>query len=166
MIKHKKRSKRTRLRGSRTAYWGNRKKHKGTGMRGGAGMAGTGKKAGQKKTFIQRYFPDYFGKEGMKAGKKLDVINLDYINQNLAGLFEKGIAKKTGKGIELDLQGYKILGDGELKEKLIIKADAASQQAKEKVEKTGGEVILKYSKVKEEKKDKKEENAGKEKTWK
>ena len=54
MIRTRKRSKRSRERGSRTRYWGGRKKHKGTGMRGGAGMSGTGKKSGQKITWVQK----------------------------------------------------------------------------------------------------------------
>lgn len=143
MIKIKRRSKRTRLRGSRTAYWGNRKKHKGTGMRGGAGMAGTGKKAGQKKTYILKNFPDYFGKKGMgRKSEKLEVINVEDIEKNIENFIRKGKAKKIGKGIELDLKNYKILGDGDVKEKLIIKAQAISESAREKIEKAGGEIII------------------------
>jgi len=150
MIKHKKRSKRTRLRGSRTAYRGNRKKHKGSGMRGGAGMAGTGKRSGQKITYVQKHFGnDYFGKEGMKAKPKLEVINLDDINKN--------VAKFKTKAGEINLQGYKILGEGELKDKLVIRADAASESAKEKIKKSGSQLILKYSEKEEKVEDKKTE---------
>ena len=55
---------------------------------------------------------------------------------------KKEIAKKTSKGIELDLSDYKILGEGELKTKLIITAKSASETAKEKIKKSGGELIL------------------------
>ena len=52
-------------------------------------------------------------------------------------------------GKEIDLSGYKILGNGEVKSKLIIKASEASASAVEKVNAKGGEIIL--PKKKEEK---------------
>lgn len=145
MIKTHRRSKRTRLRGSRTAYWGGRKKHKGTGMRGGAGMSGTGKKAGQKITWVQKNFGnDYFGGEGLKRKTtSLPEINLRDIEKNMASLIKKGKAKETKTGIEIDFSGYKILGEGDIKGKLIITAEKASASAKEKIEKAGGKLILK-----------------------
>ena len=124
-------SKRKRLRGSRTNGWGSRKKHKGKGMKGGKGMAGTGKKAGQKVIFVRKYFPEgYFGKKGFISrgvGKRLKTINLENIK---------------GKNGEANLEGYKVLGKGELREKLNVKADAFSESAKEKIEKAGGKAIL------------------------
>lgn len=145
MIKTRKRSKRTRLRGSRTAYWGNRKKHKGTGMRGGAGMAGTGKKSGQKITWVQKHFGnDYFGGEGLKRKTiKLQDINLRDIDKNLESLKKKGIAKEGKNGLEINLKGYKLLGEGDVKEKMTITAEKASESAIEKVQKAGGKVIVK-----------------------
>ena len=56
--------------------------------------------------------------------------------------------KKTAKGWEIDLSSYKILGEGEVIEKLIIKAKEASKSAIEKIEKVGGKVILPVKKVK------------------
>ena len=43
---------------------------------------------------------------------------------------------------DIDLKGYKILGDGNIKEKLKITASKASKSAMEKVKKAGGEIIL------------------------
>lgn len=145
MIKTRKRSKRTRERGSRTCYWGGRKKHKGTGMRGGAGMAGTGKKSGQKVTWVQKNFGnDYFGGEGLKRKTvKLQDINLRDIEINMASLIKQGKAKEGKNGVEVDFSGYKILGDGDIKTKMIIIADKASESVKEKVKKAGGSLILK-----------------------
>ena len=40
------------------------------------------------------------------------------------------------------LKDYKILGDGELKEKITIKAKAFSESAKNKIEKAGGKAVL------------------------
>ena len=138
------RNKRSRLRGRKTCGWGSRKKHRGKGSTGGKGMSGTGKKAGQKTTFILKNYEQYFGRKGFHSLKKtiFDVINLDDINKHLEKFLKEGIAKKTAAGIEVNLPGYKILSKGELKEKLIIKASAASEKTKEKIEKTGGKLEL------------------------
>jgi len=45
------------------------------------------------------------------------------------------------KGKELNLEGYKVLGEGELKEKLTITAEKFSRSAKEKIEKAGGKSV-------------------------
>ena len=124
-MKLKKRKKSSRFRGSRM-HGRAAKKSKGKGNRGGKGMAGTGKKAGQKKTYLARYFPDYFGKEGLKRKlKKLIGINL------------RDLPKKK----EIQMNGYKILGEGEAEKGVVIKADGFSKQAKEKIEKAGGKAI-------------------------
>ena len=129
---------------------GARKKGKGSGHRGGVGMAGSGKRADQKKTLInKKYGHGYFGKSGITSKRtakdKRDRINLQEIFQSLDKY------KKTSKGYEIDLSNYKILGKGEISEKLIITAKEASTSALEKVRKAGGEIILKKSKNKEEK---------------
>jgi len=139
-----KRNKRSRLRGRKTCGWGSRKKHRGKGSYGGRGMAGTGKKAGQKSTFIHRYYEQYFGKKGFFSIKKgkLEIINLDNISKHIEKFIRDGVAKKTPEGIEINLSGYKILSKGDIKEKLIIKASAASEKTKEKIEKAGGRLEL------------------------
>ncbi len=149
-----KRNKRSRLRGRRTCGWGSRKKHRGSGQRGGVGMAGTGKKAGQKINVVAK-IPNYFGKHGFKSlrivqKKKPEAINLKNIEKSIDSYLKSGIAKKTKEGIEINLEGYKILGEGELKEKVIIKADSASKQALEKVKKSGSIIVFEESKEKEE----------------
>jgi len=158
----KKRSKRSRLRGRKTCGWGSRKKHRGSGSRGGKGMAGTGKRSGHHKTFILKYFKNYFGKTGFVPIRKkgLKVINLDFIERTLNDMIKKGAAKKTSKGIELNLPKYKILGSGDLKSKLIIKADSFSESAKEKIEKIGGTAEI-IRKIKEKEVVKAEEIEGK-----
>jgi len=139
----KKRKKRTRMRGT-SSGWGARKKHRGKGSHGGKGMAGTGKKAGQKKTWILKYQPDYFGRRGFvrhAVVKKLKEINLDNINLQLEKFIKQGIAKKTAEGTELNLEGYKVLGKGKPPAKLIIKASSFSKSAKEKLTVTQGRAI-------------------------
>jgi large subunit ribosomal protein L15 len=143
-MRTKKRKKSSRYHGRKagTCGRGARKKAKGSGHRGGKGMAGTGKRADQKKTLMTKlYGNDYFGKQGITSkGTKRDKrqrINLEQIRLNL----EK-YGKKTAKGYEVNLRNYKILGKGEIKEKLIITALDASESAIEKVKKSGGEIIL------------------------
>ena len=145
-MKLKHRTVRSRLRGTRRSGYGFGKKHRGHGSKGGKGMAGTGKKAGQKLTWVHAKAPDYFGKHGFTSIKNMkdttQVINLDRIHQSLDKFIHSGKAKKTPAGIELDLSGYKVLGRGNMTEKLILTSDAISASAKEAVEKAGGKVIL------------------------
>ncbi len=143
----KKKAGKYRGKGQGTMGRGARKKAKKAGHRGGAGMAGTGKRADHKKTLVTKlYGNSYFGKQGITSrGTKKDKsnkINLRDIEMNLNTYIKKEIAKKTSKGIELNLSDYKILGEGELKTKLIISAKSASETAKEKIKKAGGELIL------------------------
>jgi len=159
-MKIKKRKKSTRMhgRGMGTHGGGARKKRKGSGHRGGIGMAGTGKRADQKKTLVLKlYGNNYFGKQGITSkGTKRDVrkrINLRDIILNLESYKKRGVAKETQKGIEINLKDYKILGEGEIKKKIMIKAKEASVSAIEKVKKAGGEIQLQIKKNSEEKED-------------
>ncbi len=154
-MKVKKRKKNTRMygRGMGSHGWGARKKHKKSGHRGGSGMSGTGKRSDQKKTLVNKlYGGKYFGKQGetSKGTKrdKRDRINLQTIEQNIQKYVEKGIAKKISGGFEIELKKYKILGVGEIKNKLIIKAKEASQTAIKKVQEKGGEINLPIKKEK------------------
>ena len=144
-MKTHKRTKSSRAHGRNmgTHGWGARKKHKKTGHRGGKGMSGSGKRADHKKTLITKlYGHNYFGKQGVTSrGTKRDVrerINLQQIEMHL-----KKYGKKTVKGFEVKLLKYKILGKGEVKNKLIITCFEASKSAIEKVKKAGGEIIVK-----------------------
>ncbi|MEK6875309.1 MAG: uL15 family ribosomal protein [Nanoarchaeota archaeon] len=147
-------SKKMRGRKAGTHGWGARKKHKKKGHRGGKGMAGTGKRADQKKTLITKlYGNNYFGKQGITSrGTEKDKrkrINLQTVEDNLDNYVRKGIAKKTKDGFEINLKGYKILGDGEIRNKLIIKAKEASESSIDKVKKAGGEIYIDKKVVKE-----------------
>ena len=142
MVKTKKTKKSKKLRGTNSHGHGARKNWKGSGKRGGVGMAGTGKRADHKKTLItKKYGNKYFGKQGITSKstrKKLyHSINIGDISKNLDSLM-----KKHGKDKILNLEKYRVLGDGELKDKVKIKALGFSKQAKDKIEKAGGEAIL------------------------
>ena len=165
MIKTKKRTKSSRMHGKKMGShgWGARKKHKKTGHRGGKGMSGSGKRADHKKTLVlKKYGHKYFGKQGITSrGTKRDKrqrINLQQIELNLEkyghhrrtpkDFGKKSLqgAKKNGDVWEINLKNYKILGTGEVKNKLIINAKESSKSAREKVEKSGGEIILPINK--------------------
>ena len=60
-----KRTKLSRYRGSHTHGCGSKKKRRGAGHKGGKGMAGSGKRADQKKpTILKLYGNDYYGRRG------------------------------------------------------------------------------------------------------
>jgi len=138
-VKVKKRKKVSRMHGSHTHGWGGKKKHRGKGHRGGIGKAGSGKRADKKKTRFLKEGEKYFGKsKALRRGtvtKKLEPINLRKISENPQKFIKKGEK-------ELNLKGYKVLGTGEITEKLIIKASAASKSALDKVKKAGGDIII------------------------
>jgi len=137
-MKLKKRKKTSRQRGGTTHGWGARQRHRGKGSKGGKGMAGSGKRADQKKQFAlikanKAGFKNYFGGKGFtsrrKKKKKEKCINLKNAME---------IAENSGKG-KIELKDYKILGEGE-GFKAEIFAKSASQSAIEKMEKAGGKI--------------------------
>jgi large subunit ribosomal protein L15 len=141
MVKAKKRNKRSRLRGSRSAGYGFRKKHKGHGNKGGFGMSGTGKRGSQiqqKALMIARAAG--FETQGMTSastGKvRTEQINLKDIKANL---FQK-------EGQKIELKQHKILGEGE-GFKAEIHAASASESAIDKMNKAGGKIVLPTPKV-------------------
>jgi len=152
-----KRKKFSRQRASHTHGWGSKKKHRGAGNRGGRGMAGTGKRGDALKTL---YWKDkkYFGKHGFKKKgikEKINVVNIDYIEENLDKFLGKGLVVKEGDVYIIDLNklGYnKLLGKGKVSNKFRIIVKYASGKAVEKIKQAGGDVVLERKKeVKEEK---------------
>jgi len=128
-MKSKKRRKSSRFRGTHTHGRGGKKKARGSGHRGGVGLAGTGKRADQKKNLNL----NPFGKSKTlrkKITRKLKSINLNQISDLYTGMKE------------VNLRNHKILGSGQINGKLIIKASAASKSALDKIKKAGGDIIL------------------------
>ena len=143
----RKRPKNSRMHGSTTHGWGARKKHRGSGNRGGQGMAGTGKRSDGKKPSIWAD-PKYFGKFGFKKkGQKIDIypINIENIEQKIDILVSSKKVFKEGDSYLIDLAdlGYnKLLGTGKAKHKLKIAVAFASKNAIDKIKATGGEVNI------------------------
>jgi len=136
-MKTHKRSKNSRLRGSKTAGWGFRQKHKGHGNKGGVGMAGTGKRADHKKVHVKKSDKKnkYFGKQGATSRKTQKVKN------NTLNLLDIKNTLFTEENCKINLAKYKILGVGE-GFKAEITAKVASKTAISKMESAGGKIIL------------------------
>ncbi|MBX4211842.1 uL15 family ribosomal protein [Candidatus Pacearchaeota archaeon] len=143
----KRRKKASRYRGSHTHGRGFKKKARGSGHQGGKGMAGTGKRGDAKKTLILNMDERYFKRDkALRRGTiapKLEAMNLEAISRHIPSLMKKGFAKEVKGVFEINLKGYKVLGEGNVHQKLVITADAASKSAIEKVKKAGGEIIIK-----------------------
>ncbi len=144
-MKLKKRRKSSRMNGHGmgTHGWGSRKKHISSGNRGGYGMAGLeGHKKGTAIKLAEAAGVPYFGRQGItsRGSEKVrnDVMNISEIQLNIESL-KKRFAMKDGT---LNMNSYKILGDGEITIKVSIKARAASKSAIEKIEKAGGKIVL------------------------
>ena len=129
-----KRKKSARMRGQTTHGYGAKKKHRGAGSRGGRGMAGSGKRADQKKpTILKLYGTAYYGKRGFFSirKKRLKIINLEQIQKNFDHLLKEGV---------IDLKEYdKVLGKGHITKKAKIICKSFSSKAKQKIESVGGE---------------------------
>jgi large subunit ribosomal protein L15 len=118
-----------------------KKAGRGAGLRGGRGNAGLLK---HRYMYMVKNMPDHFGRHGFKRPqsivKKDKIINVG----QLEGLFP------GKKDIDLTKEGYdKLLGGGNIKTKIKIKVDSASEKAVSKIEDKGGEVIRPEEKIAE-----------------
>jgi len=147
MVTHK-RKKKSRMRGSATHGWGEKKHHRNAGSRGGHGMAGTGKRSDNKKTSIWKN-TKYFGRYGFiyhGTSGQINAINIQWLDENADLLVKDGNASKEGNVYVVDLNklGYnKLLSNGKLTKKFKITVDFASEGAVEKLKEAGSEVIVK-----------------------
>src|SRR3989344_4882356 len=125
MVVHR-RKKNKRMRGAKTTHgYGAKKKHRGAGNKGGKGMAGSGKRADQKKPTINNlYGNDYFGRFGFKRPqkmlKKIKSINLEILDKKLNRFLDERLIIKEGEFYVVDVNdlGYnKVLAKGKIKNK-------------------------------------------------
>lgn len=171
MLKNKKK-KAVRLRGTSSHAWGHKKKHRGSGNRGGFGAAGTGARgdsqkpgllarsggilkkisasSGVKVETLRKTLAkkgNYFGKRGFtRVGKTQNkVLSLSYLEHNFDKLVESGIIVKQKDEYVFDATLFKydkILGKGNFSKKMTIICDSISESAKTRVEEVGGKVIV------------------------
>lgn len=136
----KKRRKVVRMRGGRTHGYG--RAHRGSGNKGGFGMAGTGKKADHKR---RSRAADYFGKEGFISHTAVPVvaINCRDLDTRVDAWVAEGKVKKEGDTYVVDLGslGYdKLVGGGRITKKIRVKVAASSEGVAEKLKAVGGEL--------------------------
>lgn len=136
-----------KYRGSQTHGCGSKKKRRGAGNRGGRGMAGSGKRADQKKpTIFKLYGPSYFGKKGFTSKSRTPVqhaINIYQLEKRLDSMVSQGLAEQKQGAYYIDLKKInmqKLLGTGTPTKKLHITVAHFSQGAKKKIEEKGGAV--------------------------
>ena len=132
-----------RMRGSKTHGYGAKKKHRGSGHRGGFGMAGTGKRADSKKPSIWKN-SQYFGKRGFKRKNsvQLRVVNIEWIEQRLPEILKKNKTKGLPE-VDLKAMGYdKLLGKGKPSTAYNVIVNYASRTAIQKIEQAGGKLKL------------------------
>jgi len=136
------REKKTRkMRGHRTMGWGTKGQHRDRGAEGGR-QIGMHK---EKWSWIVKYGKDWYGKHGFinPTSKVVRVISI----RKLLELVDKGAieAKEENGKLVVDLTkiGYdKLLGGGKVDRPLLVTVGAITNKAKEKIEKSGGQVIL------------------------
>ena len=142
----RKKKKTIKKRGSRTHGYGESKKHRGGGSRGGRGLAGLHK---HKRMTAIKYMPDHYGKFGLKrpkkAIKKIKAINLKDLDIKINKLLKQKKIKKTKDGIKINLKelGYdKLLGKGKITHKIILEqAKYISKNAKDKIKRAKGKIM-------------------------
>lgn len=130
-----------RGRGSRTHGGGTQKNRRGAGNRGGRGDAG--RKKHEAKNHPQ------LGKSGFKRPQKVledvEVSNVGDIDRRIETLVEEGVAEETDDGYVVDASALgvdKVLGSGQVRNALTVRADEFSDSAVEKLEDAGGEAVV------------------------
>ena len=127
------RKKNVKMRGKSTHGHGSKKKRRGSGSRGGAGLAGRFK---HKKTFFKRW--GYDKDPRFKSLQKRGIIETEK-SINIGDL-----VRLTDKS-EIDASefGYgKVLSEGKLDRAVTVKARKFSERAKQKIEAAGGKAVI------------------------
>ncbi|MFB6147898.1 MAG: uL15 family ribosomal protein, partial [Candidatus Nanohaloarchaea archaeon] len=122
---------------------GSSKKGRGAGNRGGRGDAGQGKKGQQKKMTEEGVHE--LGEKGFNSRtSEQDGINLRDIDEQIETFVEEGLAEETDEGyiFHADEAGYeKVLGTGQLRKNIEIRAESFSSSAERKIEESEGEAV-------------------------
>jgi large subunit ribosomal protein L15 len=144
------------MRGTRTVGYGRVGQHRKAGQRAGKGKT-TGWKKSKKSYYLKQKelgFPDPdwdFGKKGFVRPQDIrriysvNTLNIKDLDLTIEDLTQKNIATKTGTTYTInmkDLNVQKILGRGEINNKINITVNKASKRAIEKIESAGGKVTL------------------------
>lgn len=143
------RKKSRHYRGNKTGR-GIGKRARGAGNRGGRGMAGINKRGRHKRTLLIKYPELAANNKGFVSVKQKKNMHPKSINvQELEKL-----EIKSGNEIDLSKMGYgKLLGSGKITKKLVVKVDAFTESARQKIEEAGGKIIVSELKKKENSED-------------
>jgi len=130
-----------KMRGSRTHGWGQIGQHRKSGSRGGKGHAGMHK---HRWTYVQRFEPDHFSKDKFKPPNQTqpNIINLKQLEEIAYKIQQAKKGKREKITIDLKEMGYdKLLGSGKITTPITVKVPSCSEDARKKIEESGGEVI-------------------------
>ena len=129
----------SRMRGSKSHGYGEKKKHRGKGSRGGKGLANIFK---HKNIWVKKKRPDLLKRNiGFKSLQQRGIrpetrtVNVGDLARILGGADFK-------KEVKLSDYGYdKLLGSGQIKTAVKVKVDSYTERAEEKILKAGGQII-------------------------
>jgi len=141
-------SKKRKQRGSRTHGGGSHKNRRGAGHRGGRG------RAGRLKHEFHNYEP--IGKHGFKRpeGTQDDVVEISVqkLDEDAVLYAAEGDAETDGDAYVIDARDVvedgweadvvKVLGNGQVRNELVVTADAFTASARGLIEEAGGEASL------------------------
>ncbi|MGC8621369.1 MAG: uL15 family ribosomal protein [Caldisphaera sp.] len=157
------RKKSRKLRGrSRSMGWGRVGQHRKSGSKGGTGGSGMNK---HRKSWMLKYYPNWFGAKGFITTRnrlihKKESINIRDLSNLLYNLKKQNKVSIEGDKYVIDLKKFgfdKLIGQGSIYERVKVIVKEASKKAIEKIKESGGEVIIE-EKVEEEKEGKGKEN--------
>lgn len=145
MVGFSKKKKSSKRRGDREQGRG-KKKGRGAGLRGGRGNAGRHK---HKRVHYFKLGEEFGYKNvGFKTPDEIQTIvvsvNVSELDDRLAMLVEMGEVQKEGDVYVVDLAAMgvdKLLGSGQIRNKVKITVETATASAKEKVEAAGGSIV-------------------------
>ncbi len=140
------RKKNSRHRGSWTHSYGEKKKHRGAGSRGGRGNAGSGKRGDAKKPSYWK-IKNFVGKHGFTNPTTKETVNvsISQLNSSIAELVADGNAIQEAKSYKINLQDLsvdKLLGTGAPLFAYHIVVQHATPGAIKKIEEKGGSVLI------------------------
>ena len=141
-------SKKRRQRGSRTHSGGTHKNRRGAGHRGGRGAAG------RDKHEFHNYEP--LGKHGFTRPDSItdsvEEIRIQKIDEDIALYADDGTAESDGDAYVIDARDVvdaghdvdvvKLLGGGQVRNELVVTADAFTAGAVAGIEEAGGDAVL------------------------
>ena len=127
----------SRMRGSKTHGYGEKKKHRGKGSRGGVGLANAFK---HKRVWTKKKHPELLHR------------NVGFKSLQQRGLKHKVKAINVGdlsrlkvdfkKEVDLGKLGYdKLLGSGAISAPLKVRVDSYTESAEQKIQKAGGKIL-------------------------